>query len=308
MGRQFLREWKLSSSGVSVSGDFRIVFECKSWVSEVPNNGTFKVYNLAPGTAGQFKVGQTVTFAAGYRGSSGVIFSGSIVQVNRGKDNATDTTTTLYATQSDPAHNYGQVNTTLKAGSTGLDVFKALLQAMPGLQQGNIPTKALQALTYPRSVTLTGMARHHLHTLAHSVGGTFHYDAVSPLLHITQLTDQGTGSPITLNASTGMIGLPTQDASGVNVRCLLNPQIQKNSLIHIDQKSIQSVTPDLSIGGAGTIGSQLARGDTTADGIYRVVYLEQVGDSRGDPWFCECNCIAVTGRGPTAAQINAGTP
>lgn len=307
MGRQWLRKWQLSSSGVTISGDFRIVFECKSWVSEVPNNGTFKIYNLAPDTAGQFKVGQNVTFSAGYQDNAGVIFAGTIVQVNRGKDNATDTTTTIYASQSDPDHNYGHVNQTLKAGSTGMDVFKALLQAMPGLQQGNIPTQELMALTYPRSVTLTGMARHHLHTLARTVNGTFHYDSVNPLLHITQNTDQGTGSPIVLNASTGMIGLPTQDATGVNVRCLLNPQIQKGSRIHIDQKSIQSVTPDLSIGGRPNIGTTLARGDTTADGVYRVVYIEQVGDSRGDPWFCECNCIAVTGRGPTPAQINAGT-
>jgi hypothetical protein len=309
MGRQWLRKWQLSSGGVTISGDLRIVFEVKSWVVEAPNNGTFKIYNLAVGTAAAFQVGQTVTFSAGYQDNSGEIFTGSIVQVNKGKDNATDTTTTIYATQSDPDHNYGHVNTTLQAGSTGMDVFKALLKAMPGLQQGDIPTQALQALRYPRSITLTGMARHHLHTLAHSIDSVFHYDAVKPLLHITQNNnDQGIGSPIVLNASTGMIGLPTQDASGVNVRCLLNPQIQKRSLIHIDQKSIQSVTPDLSIGGAGTIGSQFARGDTTADGVYRVVYLEQVGDSRGDPWFVEANCIAVTGRGPTSAQVNAGTP
>jgi hypothetical protein len=308
MGRQWLREWRLSAGGVSISGDFRIVFECKSWISEVPNPGVFKMYNLSPGTAGAFKVGQTITFSAGYQDNSGEIYSGEIVQINKGKDNATDTTTTLFAQNTDAGHNYGHVNTTLKAGSTGMDVFKALLQAMPGLQQGDIPTQALQALRYPRSVTLTGMARHHLHTLAQSVNATFHYDAINPLLHMTQLTDQGTGAPIILNASTGMIGLPTQDASGVNVRCLLNPRIQKRSLIHIDQKSIQSVTPDLSVGGFGTIGQQFARGDTTADGVYRVVYLEQVGDSRGDPWFCECNCIAVTGRGPTAVQVHRGTP
>lgn len=306
MGRQWLRAWNLSAGGVTASGDLRVVFDCKSSINGNPGNAIIAIYNLAPSTAHSIfgAVGKTATFAAGYQGGIGQIFSGEIIKVNLGKDNATDTTTTIFAKAGDSAHNTGVVNTTLKAGSTGMDVYKALIKAMPGMKEGRIPTDALQQIMYPRSVTMFGMAKHFMRNLAQSVGGTFHYDALNPQVHITQKSDKGTGSPIIINSDTGMIGLPTQNTDGINVRCLLNPQIQVNSVIHIDEKSIQKITPDLTIQGEPKNQSPIFQGGLDADGLYRVVYLEQIGDSRGDPWFCECNCVALSGA-PTESQTRS---
>jgi hypothetical protein len=299
MGQQWLRAWQLSAGGVMASGDLRVVFDIKSAINGNPGNAIIAVYNLSPNTAQSIFKAKTVTFAAGYQGGIGMIFSGDVVQVNLGKDNATDTTTTVFAKASDVAHNTGVVNKTLKAGSTGMDVYKTVLQAMPGMSQGRIPTDALQQLKYPRSVTMFGPARNFMRTLAQSINGIFHYDALAPQVHITQNNDMGKGSPIILNSDTGMIGLPIQNLNGINVRCLLNPQIQINSVIHIDQKSIQRISPDLTVQGEPTLGDTagIFRGGIDSDGLYRVVYLEQVGDSRGESWFCECNCIALSGAG-----------
>jgi hypothetical protein len=305
MGQQWLRAWQFSAGGVTASGDLRVVFDIKSMTLPAPATAVIALYNLAPSTANAIFKAKTVTFAAGYQDSVGMIFSGEIVQVNLGKDNATDTTTTVFAKASDKAHNTGVINKTLKSGSTGMDIYQALIKAMPGMSQGRIPTQDLQQLKYPRPVTMFGMARHFMRNLAESVNGTFHFDALKPQVHITKKDDQGAGSPIILNSDTGMIGLPTQNTNGINVRCELNPQIQVNSVIHIDQKSIQRITPDLTIQGQPTIGSDIFRGGIDADGLYRVVYLEQVGDSRGDPWFCECNCIALSGAG-TQSQTRIG--
>lgn len=305
MGQQWLREWQFSAGGATASGDIRVVFDIKSMTLPAPANAVIVIYNLAPSTANSILKAKTVTFAAGYQGGIGTIFSGEIVQVNLGKDNATDTTTTVFAKAGDMAHNTSVVNTTLKAGSTGLDIYQALVKAMPGMSQGRIPSQALEQIKYPRSVTLFGMARHFMRNLAESVGGTFHFDAINPQVHITQKNDKGTGSPIVLNSDTGMIGLPTQNTNGINVRCLLNPQIQVNSIVNIDQKSIQRIAPDLTIQGTPTIGSDIFRGGIDSDGLYRVVYLEHVGDSRGDPWFTEANCIALSGAG-TQSQTRLG--
>lgn len=250
MSQNWLRAWKLEAAGKTFSGDLRVVFVCKSWVVGVPNNGTFTLFNLNKDSAAALQSlaksggGGTVTFSAGYKDNVGVIFSGKIIQVNLGKANATDTTTAIYATSDDTTHSSAYVNTTLKAGSTGLDVYNSLIKASPGMQAGDIPTKALQALRYPRSVTMFGPVRHFMRTLAHSVDGVFHYDSTLPQVHITQNNDPGKGSPILLNSDTGMIGLPTQKGTGINVRYLLNPAIKKNSIVKIDQKSIQRITPD----------------------------------------------------------------
>ncbi len=253
-----------------------------------------------------------MTFSAGYKDNVGVIFSGKVIQVNLGKANATDTTTTIYATSDDTAHNTAHINTTLKAGSTGLDVFNALLKASPGMQAGDIPTQALQALRYPRSVTMFGPVKYFFRTLATSVGGNFHYDNIRPQIYITQKNDPGKGTPIILNSDTGMIGFPTQTGGGINVRCLLNPTVQKNSIVQIDQKSIQRITPDLTTGSPTSLqnlndpGFSPFRGDISADGTYRVLSIENIGDFRGDPWFTEANCLA-TGGNATELQTRQGT-
>lgn len=306
MGRQWLREWEFTASGVTASGDLRVVFDIKSSINGNPGNAIIALYNLSPGTARSIfgANGKDVTFTAGYQGAFGQIFSGQIIKVNLGKDNATDTTTTVFAKAGDTAHNTGVVNKTLKAGSTGMDVYKTLVKSMPGMSMGRIPTKALEKIVYPRSVSLFGMTKNFMRNLAQSVDATFHYDALSPKVHITQKTDKGNGSPIVLNSDTGMIGLPSQNTDGINVRCLLNPEIQVNSIIHINEKSIQRITPDLTIQGEPRNESPLFQAGIDADGLYRVVYLEQVGDSRGDPWFCECNCVALSGA-PTESQIRS---
>ena len=44
---------------------------------------------------------------------------------------------------------------------------------------------------------------------------------------------------IVLNSETGLIGMPQQTmGAGVNVRCLINPNIRINGLIQLDQASV----------------------------------------------------------------------
>ncbi len=44
---------------------------------------------------------------------------------------------------------------------------------------------------------------------------------------------------IVLNANTGLIGMPQQTmGAGVNVRCLINPNIKLGGLIRLDQASV----------------------------------------------------------------------
>ena len=307
MGRQWLRAWNLSAGGVSCGGDLRVVFDIKGMTEFQPIAASICVYNLAPSTAKAIlaAMGKKADFSAGYRDNMGKIFSGDIKWVNLGKDNATDTTTTVFAAAMDEPHNTAVANKSFKAGSTGLDHYKYLLSTMNGMNAGNIPTDDLMSLKYPRAVSMFGMAKHYMHILANSVGGVAHYDHTDSKLHITKPDDKGTGSPVIVNRATGMIGLPTQTPRGINVRILINPQIKLNSLIHLDSKSIQGFTPELTREGQIKIDNSLFQGGFDPAGIYRVTFIEHVGDSRGDPWFMELSCVAQRGSG-TLSQLRSG--
>ena len=37
------------------------------------------------------------------------------------------------------------------------------------------------------------------------------------------------------------------------------------------------------------------------DGLYRVIKVSYIGDTRGDDWYCECECINQAGLLPTLA-------
>ena len=81
------------------SGDLRVVFDIKGMTNYQPISASICVYNLAPNTAKSILAafGKTASFSAGYPGNVSKIFSGDIKWVNLGKDNATDTTTTVFA-------------------------------------------------------------------------------------------------------------------------------------------------------------------------------------------------------------------
>ncbi|SPP31640.1 hypothetical protein ARAF_0782 [Arsenophonus endosymbiont of Aleurodicus floccissimus] len=111
-----------------------------------------------------------------------------------------------------------------------------------------------------------------------------------------------------LNSATGLIGLPQQTIeAGVNVRCLINPNIQVNGLIRLDHALIyRTMLPnsDIALGiqqitetndgslrqTQGTV-SQLA--SLSMDGDYIVKNITYTGDTHGKPWYMDPVCIAA---------------
>ena len=111
-----------------------------------------------------------------------------------------------------------------------------------------------------------------------------------------------------LNANTGLIGMPQQTmGAGVNVRCLINPNIKLGGLIRLDQASVYrqalgndqvgpvtgllgESTTDGNIYVDGLPGSQLAAINT--DGDYIVGSIDYTGDTRGQAWYMDLLCLA----------------
>ncbi|HGJ5881072.1 MAG TPA: hypothetical protein ACHBZ9_19040, partial [Arsenophonus nasoniae] len=112
---------------------------------------------------------------------------------------------------------------------------------------------------------------------------------------------------IVLNSATGLIGLPQQTIeAGVNVRCLINPNIQINGLIRLDQALIyRTMLPnsDIALGYSKltesddgglrqTQGAVSQPASLSTDGDYIVKNITYTGDTRGKPWYMDLMCIA----------------
>lgn len=94
--------------------------------------------------------------------------------------------------------------------------------------------------------------------------------------------------------------------AGVNVRCLINPNIRINGLIQLDQASVyrtalgnneiaQSPGP---IAETDENGNKVLTGTTSqaasiaTDGVYIVKAIDYTGDTRGQAWYMDLMCFA----------------
>jgi hypothetical protein len=86
-----------------------------------------------------------------------------------------------------------------------------------------------------------------------------------------------------------MIGSPEATENGIMVRCYCNPAIKVGYSIQIDNKLVnQTLVKEQ---GMASWQAQYYPASTSADGLYRVLVIEHVGDSRGNSW--ERNLPAV---------------
>ena len=88
------------------------------------NEAEIKVYNISPSTLEQLKKGEKLTVEAGYRGDTGVIFSGYISAVQSKRDGA-DRCTTIKALDDIKEHKLAA--TSYKAGTKASYILKDLL-------------------------------------------------------------------------------------------------------------------------------------------------------------------------------------
>lgn len=263
---------------------------------ESPNNASIRVYNLSEATVRNVRKEFTrVILQAGYKGSYGVIFDGTIKQFRIGRENATDTYLDILAADGDLAYNNAVVNMSLAAANTSpADRTNAALSAFTpfGIQSGSIAPATGGVL--PRGKVLFGMARIFLRQLAQSQGAT--WSIQNGKINIVPLDGYLPGDAVVLNSQTGLIGRPEQTVEGLRARCLLNPKIVIGGLVKIDNASVnQTVQRDPN----GALlafnqykGLQLLA-DVTADGIYRVFVAEHDGDTRGQSWYTDLVCLAV---------------
>jgi hypothetical protein len=311
----WLRKFKIvaqAAGGQSMDlSELRCRFTIKMHGEHGPDKAIIKVTNQNPATARQFCTPNaeytTISIYCGYQDGpqESMLFSGGIVQAFYGRENPTDTLTTIVATAGHQAHNYATVSKTLPAGSTPQDHVNVAVQAMKkyGLDLGFIG-QSLNLMTpkYPRAVMLFGMARNVLANVARMKNGFVSYQ--NGQIHMLGAQDNLPGGAVVLNSKTGMIGMPTQEIGGIRVRSLINPSIKVHGLIQIDQKSIQQL--QLQTGPDGQLApTPVDLAQIATDGVYKVYLIDVEGDTRGMPWYMDIGALVPSQFEKTGASIAA---
>lgn len=307
--QQYLRSCRLIVSSVGGKGldlsDLRIKFSVKRSDTETPNAADIRVYNLSEETALKIRKEFTkVVLEAGYQGNSGVIFQGNIKQVILGRESATDTFIEIVAGDGDRAYNFSIVNATIAKGSTQAAQVSAAVQAMTpkGVTAGHLGEMPPEQL--PRGKAMYGNARNYLRNVAQTTQSAWSIQDGK----VTFIKKKGylPGTAVVLNSNTGMVGSPQQTSEGVNVKCLLNPNISPGGRVKLDEGSIQLQKLNLeqiasAQGDVSQINEQLPYG-LSADGTYYVLVSNYTGDTRGVEWYCDLVCILTD---PSANPRNA---
>jgi hypothetical protein len=292
VSQQFLRAATLivddGTTGIDMS-NLHFKFSLKQWDLQTPNTCQIRVYNVSSQTANKVqKQFSKIVLQAGYQGNVGTIFAGTLVQARTGRESPVDTYMDLSGADGDPALNYAVVSVAMAAGSSFADRVNAIAQAMGeyGVTLGYVAP--LPSGTLPRGKTMHGMARDHLRDLCFATDTTFFI--TNGVLNIIPRQGALPGPAIQLNSATGMIGFPEQTEEGIQIRCLLNPNIKVGGLVQINNGDIQKAQLSLGISGA-TQNAFLP--SITEDGLYRVMVCEHSGDTRGQEWYTDMICVAL---------------
>lgn len=321
-----------AGKGISLS-DFKVTFTIDWFNSMWPRVATLKIYNLNRDTMSRITGSEfsRITIIAGYDGLAppvsesqvgqvtdvspdqagqtrgqnfGEIFNGEIRFTITGRDNPTDIFTLIQSIDGHQAFNEAVSSGSLSAGYKLSDVHTVLMRDFSpfGITQG--VTGEFPDRVMPRGRVFYGMTRDYMSNLAAQCNANWQFvDGQAQMVP----EDKYLHEAIVLNSNTGLIGMPQQTmGAGVNVRCLINPNIRVNGLIQLDQASVyrtqlpndeiqrsQARITESSNDGNLSLGSTIAQPASVAtDGVYIVQSISYTGDTRGNPWYMDLMCMA----------------
>lgn len=265
--------------------NLRVVFNCIKTAQLQPQFSTIVIYNLSPESENTIiQEGYRVTLEAGYEGSQyGLIFDGNVVQAIRNKEDGTTYTLTLVAADSDRWMSYSISNFSMVRGQNNRTVLEALAsKATVPTQLGSISDN-LSTSTLTRGKVIFGLTRDYIRQIGKSEIGTPYIE--NGKINLVKANDIPDGQILDISPDSGLIGVPEQQDYGVTIRCLMNPQIKLNSLVHVDNTLVRAQQFDQ--------GQQIYALDR--DGIYRVIQLTYMGDTRGNDWYTEVETVTQAG-------------
>jgi|HubBroStandDraft_4_1064222.scaffolds.fasta_scaffold01923_5 hypothetical protein len=299
--QQYLRQFSCVIADASGNGldfsDFQVRFNVRRGDYQAPNSCDVRIFNVADNTANQIQNEFTqIVLQAGYEGSYGVIFLGTIKQVRKGRVDAKNSYVDVTAGDGDSAYNFATCSFSLAAGTTPANAVQALLQS---LIAGSLKQQISAQSTLPplptngrvRGRVFYGMTRDAMRELCRSYG--LKWSIQDGVITLIPLTGYLPGPIPVLSPDTGLIGVPEQTQQGIEMRVLLNSNIKIGQLVQL-----QSASVNLNRYGLDTASQAINDGlagqiKTNADGYYYVMVANHSGETRGNDWYTDLTCLAV---------------
>jgi hypothetical protein len=271
--------------------DLRIVFDITKTVDEIPNSAVIKIYNLRPDNEQRVKnIFEDISVRAGYLDQERLIFTGSIKYVYRyreGKDYITE----IEGGDGDQDYKVAVVNETLAAGTTDDHVIEKVTKSFKKTIKG---TTQVSKKARRRGKVISGNSRTVLNKLSIRNGANWSIqDGKLVIVDVDKTLDD---EAIVINSQTGMLSAPEINDRGIAVKCLLNPQLQINAPIKLDNTSIKAKRQKpqtLATTREKKESVQQKPVERDADGLYKVIKLTHKGDNRGQDWYSEIECIGI---------------
>jgi hypothetical protein len=294
---QFIRYGKLeikSNDKIIDLSEFAYEFNISAYLIDTPNTLDIRIFNLSTSTENEIiDEGLVITLTAGYigEGMSGIIFDGAIVQIRTGKQGGVDTFIDITATDGDGLYKDGFIAETVQAGSNARQRYNNILAktsykpesweiAISNLNDEN---------RLPRGKVYYGRTTEFLRTESAQCGADWTYE--NNTVRVLG-RDEYLNPDIThiINAQTGMIGLPTQTIEGIQVKCLLNPNLKPGERIELNNDSIQQrrIGTELTEQSRWTLEQSIITEGVT--GHYKLIGLSHNGSNRGPNWYSELIC------------------
>lgn len=277
--------------------DLHFRFNIVAADTEAPDRVVIRVYNLGKQTVNTLIQEYTgVVLQAGYRnGNYGIVFQGSVTQYHRGKEDNVDSYLEIHASDGDEFYNYGYVGVPLPAGASMAQTVSSVASQIGA----KVDKNALDYLNYfggvlPRGQVQLGLARNIFRSIAITAGAR--WSIQNGTIKIIPNNGYLPGEAVVINSTTGMVGVPEATDNGVNVRALLNANIQVGQRIQINERDITFATIKSQF--YPNYNSIQYVANVTRDGFYRVMVAQHSGDTRDTTWYTDIICLAVD---PTAA-------
>lgn len=315
--RQWLRYFRLvvatdgdNQQAVDLS-EFRCKFNISQAVIGKPCTAEITVYNVSAETVNKLGVGTNevsdkglkVIVEAGYQNNHGIIFQGDLWWKSVGRESETETFMRLVAATGDRAKQYAVVNVSVAKGATQREIFDQVAASMraKGVDVKDISVPFMDT-RLPRGKVLFRMASDAMNGIADTNNFDWGYGTEGLVAIPKDPTYDPNERVVVLNPETGMIGRPMLDEDGLSLQALLNPHLEIGSLIQIDNASVQRNSYDTTVSeGAVTKNMAVTDDFLSADGIYRVISREHVGDTRGNDWYTNLIVVGVSSAGQPIA-------
>ena len=258
----------------------RVAFDVVKNSKDSPNKGSVEITNMAPSTRNSLRPGLTCQLEVGYRGAMQILFKATVVLVKTERHVA-DIVTKLELMDGNAATSLIPFDKTYNRNTPKKKVIMdcvQLLRVPTPVTPDGITTGAMVNLpedVYSQGYTAHGSVYNTLSEICRTAG--LEWSIQDGVIQICPLTTYIEDSGEMLAVNTGMIGVPSYDGQILTVSSLMNPRLTPGRLVAVQSRD-------------GISGTFKIRG-----GHWQ-------GDSHGDQWTCELECIPMGSTGVKLAN------